>query len=669
MIRTRLVAGGLLTALTLVLFSSVGCLPQETNRAQVADDPEKDALATVGSKTSVGNFDAIPVSGVGIVFNLKGTGSSPAPDEWRKMLENSLRKRKLSSTEVKNILDDPTKSTSLVMVSAVIPRGASNGDKLDVMITLPQGSKTTSLAGGVLDLCDLTNYELAGNAREALAASGLPTGKVPLAGANTLLMGSRLAMAQGPLVAGAMVTAPNKETATEDAETAEYKMAQNLRVARIWDGATCLLDRPYYFMLNDSAPQPRLAMLIASRLNTVFHGTGDRGNKVAEAKANGRPMIMVNVPPAYRLNHDRFLLVARQVPLTPVSTSDPQFQILSRELAQPDKAITAALKLEALGVESTDALRVGLESNSPWVRFAAAQSLAYLGKADPTVAKELGHLAESHPALRSHALLALASQDDAPCLDQLAELMRRGDANLRYGAFTALRSADENHEAVRGRQMANSYWMHTVASESQSLVHLSTDRRNEIVLFGENHKVRGPFSLALGKEFTVTCDGDSQQVSINRVFIHNGEPTEKEGKYPADLSIMLKGLAELGGGYMEAIDLIRNLNNVKSLETDLAIDCNPRGLPIQKLVLLAQTDATMQRANREVMDAMNGNTDSGIVQASYDLPSDADAVKAQPPAPIEPLPLNRNPGSLFNSITGSSSDGPSNRDPGSLLGR
>ena len=47
-----------------------------------------------------------------------------------------------------------------------------------------------------------------------------------------------------------------------------------------------------------------------------------------------------------------------------------------------------------------------MNNTSPWVRFAAAESLAYLGHTDG--ASELAKLAEEHPALRAQCLKALA---------------------------------------------------------------------------------------------------------------------------------------------------------------------------------------------------------------------------------------------------------------------
>jgi hypothetical protein len=651
--RKRLVVAGLVAGVCGGLTGTVGCLPRQPDsdpRAQAEYDPEKELTATVGTKTVMGNTEPIAVSGVGLVLGLKGTGSSPPPDGWRETMEKRLKQLQRNPKE---ILDDPNKTTSLVLVSGVIPAGARTGDKLDLTVVLPPGSKTTSLNHGELFQTELFNYELAGNARQALAASGVPTGKVPLASANALLLGSKLAVGEGPLVVGAMLPETPAEAAPAPADATARRATDNpsARVAKVWDGMTNHLDRPYHFLLNGDGPQPKLAMLIASRLNTVFHGSGGRDGKVAEAAVDGRPMVKVYAPPSYRLNHQRFILVARQVPLIAPGPTDPTRKKLEQELLAPETAVVAAMKLEALGTDGEAALRVGLESkdHAPWVRFAAAEALCYLGKADPTAARILAECAEKHPALRTHALLALASQDDAHCLDQLVELMRKGDPHLRYGAFHALRLADEKHPAVRGREMARSYWLHQVAADSDSLVHLTTDRRNEIVLFGSVWPLTGGFAFPLGTDFTVTRKDGEESVVINRLVTKNGEMSTVTGKYRADLGVVLKGLAEMGGGYAEAIEFVRRVHAAEQLACKLAVDANPAGMSVQELAQIARRDPTAAEADKLVLAASGQPPADDLTQAGgFDIPSPADAVKKPAPAPIVPLDRSRDPGSVLD---------------------
>src|SRR5262249_25044341 len=122
------------------LFGLVGCAHQQM-RLQSADEADRDKEAevkTIGEVTDVANAQAIPVSGVGLVVGLDGTGGGAPPGGYRDILERELLKR---IPNVKQVLSSP--NTSLVLVSALIPPGARKGDRIDVQISLPAESKTT----------------------------------------------------------------------------------------------------------------------------------------------------------------------------------------------------------------------------------------------------------------------------------------------------------------------------------------------------------------------------------------------------------------------------------------------------------------------------------------------------------------------------------------------
>jgi len=649
----------ILTATTVLAIT--GCLPHETTtRSQAADEPsDPETVAVIGQKTVVGNAEPITVSGVGLVYNLQGTGSSPPPGDLRTHLENAILKRK---GRPKELLDDPGKSTSLVLVSGMIPPGARRGERIEVTITLPPGSKTTSLKGGILFPCDLQNYELVGSIREQMSASGVPAGKIPLSNSETLA-GHRLAVAEGPVIAGAVVTSGVGQ-ASRESDGGEEPLP--LRVGKVWEGGRVLLDRPYYFLLNDATPQPRMALVVAERLNTVFHAVGDPGGKIADAKVQGRPLVVATVPAAYRWNHTRFLLVARQIPLLPIDLNHPYRRQLEHELLRPEKALSAAIKLEALGADSRQALRVGLQSDSPWVRFAAAEALAYLGH--PDGAKDLAELAAAHPALRSHCLTALASLDDAVSTDLLAELMKHPEPELRYGAFVALRMADPRHAAVRGRQVNGSFWLHRAVPEGDGLVHIASLRKSEIVLFGTGHPMRTPFSFPIGNDFTVTARGDDPNITVTRIARREGEPVAISETCPADLGAVLVALSKLGGTYSEAVELVMRAQRAEVLAAAVAYDALPRGIPIQQLAQISRNDPHLARADREVERYQRGE----VVPAGYDLPTEGQSVQ-QPAAPVEAVPLNREPGRLFGpkrpGVDLDDNSPPLNREPGRLFGK
>jgi Flagellar P-ring protein len=601
-------------------------------RSQVGEDPvvELDASTTIGQKSAVGNTELIPVSGVGLVYGLPGTGSAATPGGWRIMLENNLKKQ--GFTNLKELLDDPGKTTSLVLVSALIPPGARKSDPVDVQITLPDESKTTSLKGGKLLACDLYTSDTTGNLR-----SMLRDGKATAPNGD-LRLGDRWATAEGPVLAGQFVPTNGRNPQVEtDADGQPV-----FKAGRIWGGAKVVRSRPYFVLLNPGDQNVRTAYNIAERLNSTFHATAEPNLKVADAKS--RELILVNVPYAYRNNHYRFLLVARQVPILPPRADGIYPRKLEEELLDPATALSAAVKLEALGTPSMRSLRVGLESTSPWVRFAAAEALAYLGQTDG--ANELARLAEDHPALRAPALKALAAMDDAACTDRLADLMTGGDPVLRYGAFIALRLADENNAAARGVFVNNSFWLHRVAPGGPGLVHLTADRRCEVVVFGDNVKLRGPFTLPVGSEFTVHVPAAGGEATVTRIVRVRGDLEERKlACKTTDLTAVLATIGKLGGGYGEAVELIRRADRAQVLTAPVLVDAIPAELSIRQLAEFATMDPTLTRAN--VAIARAGVVRPDLDANGFDLPPPRPDPAAQVAPPPPRPPLNREPGRIF----------------------
>jgi hypothetical protein len=599
------------------------------NRGQIGgeDSIDADAFATVGMKTSPDNMGPIHVSGIGFVYRLQpGMGSSAPPGSWRQMLEASLKKQGFS--RLTELLDDPNRTTSLVLVSAEIPPGARKGEAIDVRITLPDESKTTSLKGGLLLTCDLQDYDTTGNLN-SVAKEGRTAGP-----SGSLVLGSVWAKAAGSVVAGTM-----EESKDGERRTIDDLEAPSLRVGRVWGGGHVSQSRPYYFMMKPGDQSIRMAANVAERLNAAFQGNGDASLRIAEAKT--RELVTVSVPYAYRNNHHRFLLVSRQVPINPVGADSFYRRKLEEELHEPAAALTAAIKLEAIGVNTRQPLRVALNNNSPWVRFAAAESLAYLGHTDG--AAELAKLAEEHPALRAHCLKALAASDDAAFTDRLVELMSTTDPVLRYGAFIALRLSSESNSAVSGQLLGNSVWLHRVAPGSPGLIHLSANRRSEIVVFGDGVKFNGPFTLPVGSDITVSMAAATPELKVTKIVTVNGNSVVKEVKCAADAAEVIGTIAKLGGGYAEVVELLRRADAAQKLTAALVVDAIPRQMSVLQLAVYAKHDPSLAKADIEV--GRIGTTHPDLETAGVDFASDADA-EEKTESPSRP-PLSRQPGRIF----------------------
>jgi len=579
-----------------MLLGLAGCAHPQI-RTQAADDEEQQEkdldVRTIGELTSVDNVQPIAFSGVGLVTGLADTGGSPKIF-FRTMLEDQLRKQRpmleqlLRQHHVKTVselLDLP--STALVLVSGMIPAGSRKGDKVDVEITLPSQSKATSLRGGTLHDCWLYTYNTTRNA-------GL-TVNPEFAKPDQLLKGHIVARGRGALVVG----------------LGDGDEVARVRRGHIWEGAISVLDRPFCLVLNndrqfkqvlaktvaDRINRAAVSNAVAERINGVFQDdTHDRQIKRLQeldavtsqinnkfpgqdlgkgemAQAVSREVINIKVPYEYRLNPERYLLVARLIPLRETSEVQARYRHrLEQMLLDPAKTVRAALRLEALGKDSILALKKGLTSEHELVRFCCAEALAYLGS--PSCAEELGRLAQQHETLRAACLKALASLDEAACHVKLVELMAEPVPDLRYGAFLALRQLGDCEVHAQGELLNDSFWLHHVVPNTAPMVHLSTTRRAEIVFFGREPALVPPAKILAGPEFTITVDEGETSCTVSR-FVMQSAKVYRQG-CSLRLEDVIRTMAEMGGQYPDVVDLLRKAENWRCLNCTVHVDAIPQ---------------------------------------------------------------------------------------------
>jgi hypothetical protein len=253
---------------------------------------------------------------------------------------------------------------------------------------------------------------------------------------------------------------------------------------------------------------------------------------------------------------------------------------LQKMLLDPPDTIRAALRLESLGKESIPVLKRGLDSEHPLVRFAAAEALAYLGST--TGVEELARLAQQHTELRMYCLMALSSLDEGICRAKLAEMLTMDDTSLRCGAFRAMRLLmDEKglRKELGGEILGQSFWLHQVAPKSDRLVYFALGKKAEIVLFGEDIRL-APVSLLAGSEFIVAIEKGDDRCTVSRIATQ--EPVRRKQCSPR-LDDVLRAVAELGGGYAEAVDLLRKLDDRQAINCPIAANALPPLVSVEEL--------------------------------------------------------------------------------------
>ncbi|MFL5244037.1 MAG: flagellar basal body P-ring protein FlgI [Gemmataceae bacterium] len=577
--------------LPLALAGLVGCtsMTEKQTRLQAEDEiiQVKYDVKTVGDVTSFGETDAVPLGGVGLVCGLDNTGGDPPPGFYRDMLQEQMVKEGIKNW--KEIL--ASKTTSLVVVSAQLPAGAHKGDKIDVQVTLPPGSKTTSLRGGILRQCTLFNYDTAQHLNPNYDR------------ADHMIKGHPLAKAEGAI-----------QVAIGDGED-----KARLREGFIWGGADVQLARAFMLIMNNDQQFARMTSLIADRINATFHGPfrGPLGSEMAVAKNNIQ--IVLNVPDQYKHNLPRYLRVIRMIPLREDAVADNRpagskdegklsyRRRLEQDLLDPTHTVTAALRLEALGEASIPALKIGLKSDHALVRFCAGEALAYLG--NPASAIELARLVQEQPAIRSFGLTALASLQESVSHLELRKMLSSNIPEVRYGAFRALRALDEREEAISGEQLNHSFWLHHVAPDSEPLVHVVSNRRAEIVLFGEDSYLRAPFAFNAG-DFAVTAGDGDEVCTISYCSVRDGISHRQCSLKVDDV---VRNMARMGARYPEVIEMLHQAGSCKCLSCELAVDALPQAITVRELA-----KAGIHSKGKEI-DLDDDGADAEIQKAQSDL--------------------------------------------------
>ncbi len=572
-----------------------GCLGPQT-RMQSAEDVERDkdldAVCVVGDVTDVGNAEGLQVSAVGLVTDLEGTGGSPR-GEFRTMLEKDLRQRKID--KVAQLLDSP--NNALVFVTGFIPAGCRKLDAIDLQVTLPEPSPATSLKGGYLQPCILRNYETTKNLD--------PEYK----GGNRLLQGHILGIGKGPLLVG----------------MGDGDDLKRLRRARVWEGGASLIERPFFLVLKKPDGKflkkdeklSRVANAVATRINAKFPEDSKKQDFVEKhrqlflledvtqhlndafeggalshvdvAKAIDKGLVNVRVPYAYRYNPERYLRIVRLVPLAEDAEQQARYRArLKKMLAEPQDCIRAALRLEALGKESIPVLKEALTNPAPLVRFAAAESLLYLGSTAGV--EELASAARTEPRVRAYALIALAGLNESVCRMKLQELLAQDDAELRAGAFQSLRLSyahecrndKEVETAMRrlGGEDLLAFWLHQIPTTGARAVNYAMTKRAEIILFGQDIHLVAPVRIRVGEEFVVTADAGDDRCFLSRIT----QEGEQRQTCSVRLDDVLRRLVELGGQYPDAIDLLRKLDDQQGLNCPVQVLTPPQALPLQDLL-------------------------------------------------------------------------------------
>ncbi|QDT06547.1 flagellar basal body P-ring protein [Rubripirellula lacrimiformis] len=535
----------LLTMLTLVAIGSSGCslwrgesdeddnsALKELMKAPAPPDLVREAAISHG-------LHAIKIDGVGAVNSLAGTGGPADPSLYRDQLLEDMKRREISDPN--HFLE--SNDTALVRVQASIPPGARRGDPLDIRVLAPPESRATNLAGGWL-LDTRLRQQIA--VQKQLMQSSVRQSEV-------------LAIGTGPvLTRGAY-------TPTEDS---------NVQVeGSVISGGRVQTSRQLALILRPKFRHVAMSSAISSAVNRrffFFDGTTRRG--IATPREDD--LIEIEVHPRYRDSIGRMMEVVRAIGIEPESSAtQKRLTNLAARLANPATAADAAIQLEAMGDSAVPTLLDGLNTQNPELKFYAAEALAYLDRTESLDPLEAS--ARDVAAFRAPALLAMQGLKQQLAIDSLQRLMNEQSLETRYGAFCSIRRRSDGKRVLDG-QALRSFWMYQIPSDASPAVVVSLRESPEIVLFGDLSPVsisrflRGPGGILVRAD-----DESPQKLRVSRFQVGK---EDQLAVVDATVSSLITGIAAVGGGYGDTIEILRVAKEKGYMLDQLAIDPLPKSL-------------------------------------------------------------------------------------------
>lgn len=571
-----------------LLFSALmGCSLWHSGKAD--SDKKLEQWAETSSARLVGDLAVgygmhpITIESVGLVTGLRNTGSDPYPSPQRSYLLDEMRKRGVENPNT--VLASP--ATALVLIRGYLPPGIQKGERFDVEVRVPSRTDTTSLRGGYLLAADLREMAVLGN----YVREGHPLGA-----------------AEGPVL-------------VDPAADPEKDQIYTTRGV-VLGGGVSRTDRTLGLVLKPGARSVRNAARIETAINRRFYIV-KLGIHEGIATAKTDEYVELRVPPRYRNNVDRFLHVARSVPLRDTETQRiKRLGDLKERLLAPETAAAAALELEAIGQEAIDTLKQGLDSDQTDVRFYAAEALAYLD--DPAAAEPLGEIARHEPAFRVFALAALGNLNDLVAIDQLHNLLSSSSAETRYGAFRALTTLNPNDPVIMGEMLERRFHYHVLNVDGPPMIHVTRSKRPEVVLFGANQRLQSPFALEAGNLILVTSQTPGK-ATVARFAV--GEADQK--RFVSDsVDEIIRAIVDLGGTYPDVVQALQEAKATGVLKSRFEVDALPEaGRRYQRddsdaIESSRDDDAVDQLETEAASDEATSNEESPSVDAETNPSTD-----------------------------------------------
>ncbi|MBI1372242.1 MAG: hypothetical protein GC159_05705 [Phycisphaera sp.] len=469
----RFVHHACLAAMLAALLPIVGC----TKTAEVTPAPAPpptfsgpDFLrTTIASVATLDGYQPVLVSGYGLVVNLDGTGSPDCPPALRALMLDELGKRGFGrhSTGYEHLSPVQVLAsdrTAVVRVDGIIPPGASEGDRFDLLISTLPNTSTTSLEGGTLYTMDL-----------AIGGANLtPSAVTPIARGRGAVFVNPFLIKKG-------------DTPPED-----HKMG------RILGGG--VITAPPVIELITNEPSYRLTRQIADRINGRFPQSPDDPYPLAVPKSDTR--IALNLLKTFEDNPQRMLDLVSHLYLNPtVGFNREKAAELMKLVQTPGNAIYAndmAYTWEAMGPYVQPVIEELYDNADPGIRVAALQAGAHLQDTkaiDPLIAlASAGEGQVSERATKLLGVLLKRNPANPKMVGAMRQLLDSDDTLVRLAAYECLAGVDD--PSIRRFAFDDKLELAQVQCQ-KPMVYVARTGRPRVIVFNDSIGFNKPLMVSM----------------------------------------------------------------------------------------------------------------------------------------------------------------------------
>ena len=200
-------------------------------------------------------------------------------------------------------------------------------------------------------------------------------------------------------------------------------------------------------------------------------------------------------------------------------------------------------------------------------------------------------------------------------IDSLKRLMNEASLETRYGSFCAIRRQGVEGKSILGGKALKSFYLYQISSTAEPAVVVSLRESPEIVLFGDPGKLaipqflRGPNGLILKPDLNAPG-----KLKISRFQINSDD---KRATVSDSVASVINGIVSVGGGYGDAISILRLAKAKGYLTSQLAVDPLPAAVRVYHRDEADEAnadDATNQTTNENATESTSSSSDENSAE-------------------------------------------------------